>query len=289
MATDDNLFLAEVFGSIICSGNNKNIIALIEAKPGQGKSWSAIRLACDCAVYLAEHMGGNPWDYFNLDHMGIIMPDKMVGVIENMKKYDVVVLDDVGMAYSGRKWQSKGNEAMNNMLQTMRTDNNIIIMTVPDSDWIDKIGRNILHFKIVMENPLHSMGYSVGRVTAVKKMYNSTSRKNLFPYLKLPSKIYNKVLFSRPDDDIAHEYERVRAIELKRLKEESVTELKNNVNELSDKSESKPKVSKKQRILEIRRDYDAGVFENMYKTFKEAVKAEGINYDYAKVVVSQNS
>jgi len=281
----NELFLADVFGNIICSGNNKNIILLIEAKPGQGKSWSAMSLACQCAVYLAEHLGGNPWDYFNIDHMGIIMPDKMVECIENMKKFQVVVLDDVGMAYSGRKWQSKGNEAMNNMLQTMRTDNNIIIMTVPDSDWIDKIGRNILHFKIVMESPMHSMGYSLGRVTAVQKMYNSSSRKNIFPYLKLPDKIYNKVLFSKPDDLLTDEYERRRAIELTRLKEESVDELKNGINELS--KDVTPKVSKKERILEIHRDFKAGVYENMYRTFKDAVCAEHINYDYARGVVSK--
>jgi len=244
----NELFLADVFGKIICSGNNKNIILLIEAKPGQGKSWSAIALACECAVYLSEHLGGKPWDYFNIDHMGIIMPDKMVECIENMKKYNIVILDDVGMAYSGRKWQSKGNEAMNNMLQTMRTDNNIIIMTVPDSDWIDKIGRNILHFKIVMESPLHSMGYSLGRVTAVQKLYNSTSRKNIFPYLKLPDKIYNKVVFSKPDDDLTTEYETRRAIELTRLKEESISGLKNDVNELS--STEIKKMSKEQTDLD---------------------------------------
>jgi len=230
----NELYLAEVFGSIISSGNNKNIICLVEAKPGQGKSWAAMRLACDCAVYLSEHLGGVPTDYFTIDNMGIIMPDKMVECIENMKKYQVTILDDVGMAYAGRKWQSKGNEAMNNMLQTMRTDNNIIIMTVPDSDWIDKIGRNILHFKLVMETPLHSMGYSMGRITAVQKLYNATSRKNIFPYLKLPDKIYNKVVFSRPDEVLTVEYESRRAIQLGRLKQESIDLLKSNVNELSN-------------------------------------------------------
>lgn len=284
----NELYLAEVFGSIISSGNNKNIICLVEAKPGQGKSWSAMRLACDCAVYLSEHLGGVPTDYFTIDNMGIIMPDKMVECIENMKKYQVVILDDIGMAYSGRKWQSKGNEAMNNMLQTMRTDNNIIIMTVPDADWIDKIGRNILHFKIVMQSPLHSMGYSMGRITAVQKMYNSSSRKNIFPYLKLPDKIYNKVIFSKPDDDLTSEYERRRAIELDRLKQESIHELKNGVSEASSKDVT-PKVSKKDRILEINRDFKAGVYENMYRTFKDAVCAEHINYDYARGVVSKYS
>jgi len=245
------LYLAEVFGNVITSGNNKNIICLIEAKPGQGKSWTALSIACACSVHLAKKLGGKPWEYFNIDHVGIIMPDKMVEVISNMRKFGVYILDDVGMAYSARKWQSTGNEAMNNMLQTMRTDNNIIIMTVPDSDWIDKIGRNILHFKIVMKQPLHSIGYSLGRLVTVDKMYNSTSRKNLFPYLKLPDKIYNYALFPKPHDEIATIYESRRAIQLERLKTISQDGMSETVKEfLGEVEKDKVKQTKEQTDLD---------------------------------------
>jgi hypothetical protein len=171
----------------------------------------------------------------------------MVEVIENMGKYHVVILDDVGMAYSGRKWQSAGNEAMNNMLQTMRTMNNIIIMTVPDSDWIDKIGRTILHFKMVMENPLHSLGYSLGRLTEEKKMYNSTSKKILHPYLKQPDVIYNKCLIGRPPKALSDEYERRREIQLQRLREESVVSLKTQI--LEDATGDTDKRQTKEMIM----------------------------------------
>lgn len=228
---DNELYLGEVFGNVITSGNNKNIICLIEAKPGQGKSWTAIAIAIACSLHLAKKLGGKPWDYFSIDNIGIIMPDEITNVVSHMKKYGIYILDDIGMAYAGRKWQSKGNEAMNNMLQTMRTDNNIIIMTVPDSDWIDKIGRNILHFKIVMKQPLHSIGYSLGRLVTVEKMYNSVNRKNLFPYLKLPDKIYNYALFPKPHKLITDEYERRRAIQLERLKEHSAGGMEESVQE----------------------------------------------------------
>lgn len=285
MSVDDdreygnNLYLGEVFGEIITSGNNKNIICLIEAKPGQGKSWSALSIGCAAAVHLAEKLGGYPWDYFNIDNVGIIMPDAMADVIINMKKYQVVILDDVGMAYSGRKWQSAGNEAMNNMLQTMRTDNNIIIMTVPDSDWIDKIGRNILHFKIVMKQPMHNMGFSLGRLSTVDKMYNSSSRKNIFPYLKLPDKIYNYVRFDRPPSVLTDEYEKRRAVQLERLKELSSSKMKEGVDTfLGQEDEKVPKVTKKERGLELLRDVEAGI----YKTMHEAAKMNDFNYQYLK-------
>ncbi|NOQ48385.1 MAG: hypothetical protein GQ576_04505 [Methanococcoides sp.] len=88
----------------------------------------------------------------------------------------------------------------------------------------------------------------MGRITAVQKLYNSTSRKNIFPYLKLPDKIYNKVVFSKPDESLSTEYEIRRAIQLQRLKEESIDSLKYNVNELSN-TEIK-KLSKSQTDLD---------------------------------------
>lgn len=280
---DPELYLAEVFGNVITSGNNKNIICLIEAKPGQGKSWTALTIACACSIHLAKKLGGNPWDYFNIDHVGIIMPDKMAEVISNMHKYGVYILDDVGMAYSARKWQSTGNEAMNNMLQTMRTDNNIIILTVPDSDWIDKIGRNILHFKIVMKQPLHSIGYSLGRLVTVEKMYNSTSRKNLFPYLKLPDKIYNYALFPKPADDLTEIYETRRAVQLDRLKDHSQKGMSEQVKKFfGEVTEKVPKVTKKERGLELIRDVKAGV----YDTLKQAAEENNFSYAYLKNINS---
>lgn len=244
-----------MFGNVITSGNNKNIICLIEAKPGQGKSWTAITIAIHCAIHLSNKLGGDPWDYFNLDHIGIIMPDEMLRVVKSMEKYGVYILDDIGMAYSARKWQSAGNEAMNNMLQTMRTDNNIIILTVPDSDWIDKIGRNILHFKIVMKQPLHTLGYSLGRLVTVEKMYNSSNRKNLFPYLKLPDKIYNYALFPKPPgilgDPKKSPYELKRAIQLERLKKISEDGMDASVKEfMNETTKEMVKATKEQTDLD---------------------------------------
>lgn len=272
----NELYLGEVFGEIITSGNNQNIICLIEAKQGKGKSWGAMSVACSAAVHLASKLGGVPSDYFNINNIGIIMPDAIAEVIVNMKKYQIVIVDDAGMAYSGRKWQSAGNEAMNNMLQTMRTDNNIIIITVPDSDWIDKIGRNILHFKIVMKQSLHKLGFTLGRLSTVDKMYNSSSRKNIFPYLKLPDKIYNYVRFDKPPKVLTDEYEKRRAVQLERLKSLSGDKLREGAQEFLGQNEQKePKITKKELAIEVIRDHEAGI--GGFKSLSAAAKASGLN------------
>jgi len=300
LRTDDNsgaLYLAKVFADIVCSNHNKNIILLIEGKPGEGKSWAALSLACLCSVFIAEKEKGNPWDYFCLDNVGIIMPDDMLRVIKNMKKKNIVVFDDMGMAYSGRDWHSSGNKAMNAMIQTIRTDNNIIIITVPDAEWIDKIGRNILHFKIVMQEPLHDIGYSLGKLSAVEKMYNTQSRKNIYPYLKslvdtgeigltdvkITQKIrYNRIAFTRPPESVSSEYELKRAKQLERLKVASVQDYEKYIGK--DAMEKPAKVTVKERVFELKRDVEAGI----YPTLKQACKEAGINYNYARNAVSLN-
>ena len=86
----NNLYLGEVFGEIITSGNNQNIICLVEAKQGKGKSWGAMSLAFGASVQLASKLGGIPSDYFNINNVGIIMPDAIADVIINMKKLNTL-------------------------------------------------------------------------------------------------------------------------------------------------------------------------------------------------------
>lgn len=240
----EELVLADVFSDIIAAGSNKNIICLIEAIQGTGKSWSILDVCTWCAVGLAEKLGGNPWDYFTLDNVAIIMPDETMRVVKRMKKFDIVLFDDVSVGYSCRKWQSKSNEAINNLLQTMRTDNNIIFLTVPDSESIDKTGRNSLHFKMYMDRPLHNLGLTLGRLSTVKKLYNSANRKTIYPYLKLPKKVYNNVRFDAPPKIITDEYEKRRAYQLNRLKEMSMEALETEFCEVEDEDKSDEKNDK---------------------------------------------
>lgn len=293
----DNICLAEVFTDIIIHSKNQNVICLLEGKPGMGKSNATLYTACWCAVGLASKYGGVPSDYFNIGHLATIGPEQVLRTINIMRrptsKYGVFVFDDFGVAYNNRKWQSKPNEAMNDVLQTMRTDNNIIFMSVPDSDWIDVKGRNILRFKIVMDKPIFSKqlerigkSVAVGRLTEVQKMYNSQSRKNIFPYLKTKRAIYNKVCFGKCPNELEEVYERIRQIQLRKLQLANIETI---LDGMVDKSSSggsganskvPQKVTKKARIQELMRDVEAGI----YPSLKSACEANGENYGYAKKV-----
>jgi hypothetical protein len=221
------LKLARVLAEIVCSGNKQNVILLIEAKPGFGKSYAALDLAIWTAIEITRIKGGDPWYYFNMSHVAIINPDEIVRVIESMHALGIYIFDDFGVGYSARDWHTDSNKAMNSMLQTIRTDNNILIMTVPDSDWIDKVGRNILHFKVVMTRKLFSMGRTMGIFSVEDKQYNSNSKRIFHKYFATPREFYNKVIFSLPPTRVWEEYDRLRDIQLKMLKEQAKEDYKN--------------------------------------------------------------
>ena len=294
-----DLALAEVFTDIIIKGKNQNVICLVEGKFGTGKSNATKFMACWCAVILANHFGGVPSDYFNIGHIAVMMPDEIFRVINVMRKpasrYHVYDFDDFGVGYSNRKWQSKPNEAMNNVMQTMRPNNNIVFMSVADADWIDIKGRNMLRFKIVMDKPiiskrLEKIGKSVGmgRLTEVQKMYNSSSRKNIYPYLKACGKIYNRVIFSKIPNELEEVYELARKVQLKRLEALNVeTVLDDMINKKGEKvkdvsREDAPKVTKKEKAWEVKRDVEAGI----YPTLKAGCEAAGLNYKYTRNILA---
>jgi hypothetical protein len=209
-------------------------------------------------------------------------------------KYGVFIFDDFGVAYNNRKWQSKPNEAMNDVLQTMRTDNNIIFMSVPDSDWIDVKGRNILRFKIVMDKPIFSpilerIGKSVamGRLTEVQKMYNKQSRQNIFPYLKTKYAIYNKVCFGKCPNELEGVYETIRQIQLRKLQLANIETILDGMQgkdtkKVSDEvsNESNTKTTVKDRMFETYRDQRAGKYDGM--TDKQICNENGYDYNYWK-------
>lgn len=283
MVNDGKLTISNVFGHIITSGHNQNIIILIEAKPGKGKSYAAMDLAVWLSFKLQKKFGGKPWDYFNIGHMAIIMPDEIIRIAENVKQYGIYIFDDFGVGYSARDWHSDANKAMNNVLETMRTKNNVLIMTVPDSDWIDKIGRNILHFKIVMHQSMFDLGISTGKLTMEEKQYNTVSRKVLHPYLKNSTEIYNHIVFGKPPKALCDEYDIRRKVQLQRLDDQAMQVLKDKEIAKREAIEKANMPSKKDRVLEVIRDVDAGI----YDTFKQGCKDNGLNFNYACNVKSK--
>lgn len=112
---------------------NKNWIAAFVGDPGSGKSWAAI----DVADYIESGK-------FIIDRVFFTVKDLLKAIDEGeIKKGMVVILDESGIAWRGRRFMSGENIDMSDLFQIMRYMNFALIMTVPTLDMIDKHGRSL--------------------------------------------------------------------------------------------------------------------------------------------------
>lgn len=216
--------MGKMLGDIIGSKHNQHVLMAIIGRTGTGKSSAALQIAHETAKYMATLNGRSPDYYFNIDHVAIITEDEIVRVMSGIKKNGIYILDDIGVGWNSRKWQSKANIIMNNIIQTFRTWNNLLILTVPDDENIDKVPRNSLRYRIDMKEANFDMGYSLGAMQEFVR--NFKFKKNFFPYPKNEGVKYVRVKFNRPPDILADEYELRRVAIQERMQAENIEQMK---------------------------------------------------------------
>lgn len=209
---EETLTLAQIFADKICSGHNQHAIVLFEGQTGKGKSNASNRLCYDTSLLFADRLGGRPEDYFNNDHIAIMTMDEVFRVAKDMKKYGIYILDDIGAeGMTARNWQSDVNEVMTKMLQTFRTKNNLLIMSSPSREFVDKIARTLLHYKVTMVQAWYDRGISLGKLSTVQKMYHKDYSNNTYPFIRHKGVVYNYVSFGLAPDHIRIPYEAKRS------------------------------------------------------------------------------
>lgn len=246
----ETLSFAEVTCDKICSGHNQHIIMMIEGKTGDGKSNAALDLAYNVSLLMADRLGGIPEDYFTLDNVAILTGEEVIRIAKNIKQHGIYILDDVGAeGLNARNWQSDINEVMTKILQTFRTKENLLIMTVPDRGFVDKIARNLLHYKIVMTQKWFNFGMTMGRLSTVRKQYNKDDGKNIFPFIRHKGIIYNYAYFGRAPKEMIDEYEIRRHKIEEEMRVSSIDEFEENIESAEEKkSDKKLKKSDEQNI-----------------------------------------
>lgn len=214
---EETLTLAEIFADKICGGHNQHAIALFEGQTGKGKSNASVRLAYDTSLLFAERLGGRPEDYFTLDNIAVMTMEEVFRVAKSMKQYGIYILDDIGAeGMTARNWQSDVNEVMTKLLQTFRTKNNLLIMSSPSREFVDKIARTLLHYKVTMVQAWYSRGISLGKLSTVQKMYHKDYSNNMYPFIRHKGVVYNYVAFGLAPEHLRLPYESKR----KKLEEE---------------------------------------------------------------------
>ena len=119
--------------------HNKNAIVVFVGATGNGKSWSALRLA--------ELI--NPG--FSVVYVVFRAEDSLDLVRSpDVKPGSVIIWDETGLGMPAREWQSVFNKSIGYVLQSFRFKNLVLIMTVPDQSFIDAQARRLFHYYFEM-------------------------------------------------------------------------------------------------------------------------------------------
>ncbi|WP_292379377.1 hypothetical protein [Methanosarcina sp. UBA289] len=268
---EENITLSEIIANKICGGHNQHCIIFFEGKTGAGKSYASLRLAFDVSLQFAKRLGGRPEKYFNIDHVGILTGEETIRIAKNIEQYGIYILDDAGAeGLSARNWQSDQNEVMTKLLQTFRTNNNLLIMSSPDKSFVDKIARTLLHYKVTMTQAYYNQGITLGKLSTVKKISTKDNNTNLYPFLRAKGVIFNYVQFTMPPEWITKEYDLRR----KRIEREMNLKAIEEFEGTRDKAKLKEQHKLEAGINKASEDEKRKNNARLYKSFiKEGMKA----------------
>jgi hypothetical protein len=166
--------LAYIWAHRICD-HNKDIKLFLVGPQGAGKSYSAIHLAMRVAEEVAVIKGGTWESYFPKDMSQVYIgnPEAHADALKNIKKHHIYILDDAGVSINARNFMTTYNKSLNDIFQTVRTDNALIIINAPDTFLIDNVPRNIVSFYGEVSESQHSVGLNFVKIFKLERKFRS--------------------------------------------------------------------------------------------------------------------
>lgn len=120
---------------------NMNRIIIIVGNPGSGKSWTA--LAYMYLLYAARDGRLPTPETFPFENI-TFDPLTFLERVEQTEG-EVIMFDEGGVGANARRWYTKSNIAISQVIQTMRFKRHVILVTVPRLSMIDKHLRDLAH------------------------------------------------------------------------------------------------------------------------------------------------
>lgn len=275
---------SEILANRICGGHNQHAIVFFEGKTGTGKSYASLRLAFDCSLLWAKKLGGRPEDYFTLKNVGILTAEETIRIAKSIKQYGIYILDDAGAeGLSCRNWQSEQNEVMTKLLQTFRTNNNLLILSSPDKGFVDKIARTLIHYKITMTHAFFDKGISLGKLSTVKRIPTKDGGTNLYPFLRAHGVVFNYIQFPAPPKPLSDAYDKKRKRIEREMNLRAIANMEENNKNPEKIVEEKTKLAEK----ELKRKENAKMYKALIKSGKKAEEALKLASEATGVKVSQ--
>lgn len=204
---------------------NKNILAAVTGPTGSGKTYQALRL---CELWYKYYFN----EQFKIENVCFSVSELMKRLSSGtMREGDLLILEEAGVNIGSSDWQHKIVKMFNYVLQSFRSMNVGIIMTLPVLTMLAKQARQLLHFHLITQKINFTTNRSKSK--CLFHQLNQLSGKSYWKYLRI--KRFGKTTtversnFNLPSDELRQDYE------LKKIK--FVTDLTEDFSKELDKIE----------------------------------------------------
>ena len=211
---------------------DKNFLCLVVGDTGTGKSCSAISLAR--AIDITPLGNGRFKRNFviDADEQGrgtpqcrvVFGPSDFLKLIKSgLPRGSIIVWDEAGVGNDATKWQDKKSQLIKHIMQTFRSRNYGVFLTVPDKESITLATRRLVHCYVDMTS--READSARAKVTWAQR---SRSRERTETFYKYPVYVdpetgkYKKILtykIPRLDRDVEHQYNKIKDTTLQNLYE----------------------------------------------------------------------
>lgn len=141
---------------------------IITGKKGTGKSYSSLRICQQIAQEHVNNIGGKPEDYFTLGNCCLLEDtDGINKIVKNSAKYQIILIDDAGVAIGARDFATTSNKNFNKVLSTCRTKRWVVILNTPAKTHIDKQVRELVDCWGTVFLPQHKWGFNIMKLHSI--------------------------------------------------------------------------------------------------------------------------
>jgi hypothetical protein len=208
---------------------------IITGKKGTGKSYSSLRLCQSIAEEHARNLGQDKKEFFTIDNCCLLEDTNGINkLVKNSTMYQIILIDDAGVAVGSRDFSTTNNKNFNKLLSTCRTKRWVIILNTPAKTHIDKQIRELVDCWAHVFMSAHHDGFNILKINSLS--INEHANNQL--YQKRYEFDTHKVdlwAVPSPDKETVREYDARREAAAQKLIDEMIT------------GEEAPKVGKREQ------------------------------------------